>query len=163
MMDQAQIDAERAAIVAEALTWRGTVYHDGPVAVKGVGADCLTFLAGAFTTLLGPIEVPHYSPQWHLHHSRELYVEGILKWGGVEVAGPEDRPPLPGDIVLFKQGRCFAHGAIVTQWPIVIHAYSKRPVGHDDASKGALARYFEQIPEKGDPRAKRLFTLSRWL
>ena len=29
----------------------------------------------------------------------------------------------PGDIALFRFGRTFSHGAIVTDWPRLIHAY----------------------------------------
>ena len=28
----------------------------------------------------------------------------------------------PGDVLLFKFGRAFSHGAIVTAWPQIVHA-----------------------------------------
>ncbi len=34
----------------------------------------------------------------------------------------EVQHPRPGDIALFKVGRLFAHGGIVTQWPFIVHA-----------------------------------------
>lgn len=58
-----------------------------------------------------------YSPQWHLHRGEEKYLEALLAHA-VEVEAPE-----PGDIVVYKVGRCFAHGAIVIEWPTIIHAH----------------------------------------
>ncbi len=31
--------------------------------------------------------------------------------------------PLAGDVAVFRFGRTFSHGAIVVEWPVVIHAY----------------------------------------
>jgi hypothetical protein len=31
--------------------------------------------------------------------------------------------PEPGDVALFRFGRCFSHGSIVTEWPQLIHAW----------------------------------------
>ena len=33
------------------------------------------------------------------------------------------RLPGPGDVAVFRFGRTFSHGAIVTDWPRLIHAY----------------------------------------
>jgi cell wall-associated NlpC family hydrolase len=34
-----------------------------------------------------------------------------------------ERPPLPGDLALYRYGRTISHGAIVTCWPQIIHAH----------------------------------------
>lgn len=59
-----------------------------------------------------------YSPQWHLHQGDEKYLGFLLAYA-VEVETPE-----PGDIVVYRVGRCYAHGAIVTGWPEIIHAHN---------------------------------------
>lgn len=117
-----------------ARTYIGTPYHDRAM-VKGHGADCVTFpiMAGVEAGLIAPFTPKAYSPQWFLHHSEELWIEGLLRFAK-EVIEPQ-----PGDIALFKVGRCFAHGAIVQAWPLIIHA--SKPdgiVSEADASKGEL-------------------------
>ncbi|MGH6967598.1 MAG: hypothetical protein ACREEN_00645 [Stellaceae bacterium] len=162
-----EIAQQRAAIVAEALTWRGTPYVP-EARVKGGGCDCLTLIAGIFETVLGPIDVPHYAKDWHQHNTAELYLEGKDGEPGVlgfcvEVDAPPARAPLPGDIVLWKFGHTFSHGAVVIDWPVVIQSYSNRPVSREDAVRsGTLARYFENIAERGQPRPRRFFTLRQW-
>lgn len=111
---------QRTAIVAEAKTWLRTPFRDC-ARVKGAGIDCAQFIAAVYERVLGrSIDIDPYSPQWHLHKDRELYVEGLLAHGCREIEGPE---VLPGDIVLYHQGRCYSHGAIVITWPTqIIHA-----------------------------------------
>jgi hypothetical protein len=41
--------------------------------------------------------------------------------------------PEPGDIALFRYGRCISHGAIVLAWPRVIHAVVRQGVVIEDA------------------------------
>ena len=41
--------------------------------------------------------------------------------------------PQPADFVVFRFGRTFSHGAIVVEWPIVIHAYIPHGVLLSDA------------------------------
>jgi cell wall-associated NlpC family hydrolase len=60
-----------------------------------------------------------------------MYLDGVLKYTREIFT-----PPQPGDIVLCKIGRLFAHGGIVSQWPRVIHAFSQaRMVLEDDVSR----------------------------
>jgi hypothetical protein len=37
--------------------------------------------------------------------------------------------PEPGDVAIFKFGRCYAHGVIVTKWPLMIHSWVDGGVG----------------------------------
>jgi NlpC/P60 family putative phage cell wall peptidase len=125
----------RAAVVAEARTWLGTPYHHMG-RVKGVGCDCLTLLAEVYAAagIIAPVaEIQFYPPDWHLHRSAELYLAGV-----VERACEIDGPPQPGDIALFRFGRCFAHGAIVTNWPMLIHAWHSAGVVADSAVQPRL-------------------------
>ena len=74
-------DQRRAAVVEEARSWLGTPYHHMG-RVKGVGCDCLTLLAAVYHAagIVPEIEIPHYPPDWHLHRSAELYLEGLLTY-----------------------------------------------------------------------------------
>jgi cell wall-associated NlpC family hydrolase len=108
-----------AAAVAEALTWLNTPYHHG-ARVRGAGADCGQFPAAVFEAcgLVPRLDLGQYPHDWHLHRSDERYlrhVEGHFS----KVPGP----PLPGDLALFRYGRAVSHGAIVVDWPTVVHAY----------------------------------------
>ena len=76
-----------------------------------------------------PIEPPFYVPDWHLHRDAERYLEGLTHYTS-EIPGL----PLPGDIALFRFGRTFSHGAIVTEWPRLVHAYWNIGVVHGDAN-----------------------------
>ena len=128
-------DPRRTAVVAAAREWLGTPYHHMG-RVRRAGTDCLMLLAEVYETagVVPHIEVPFYPPDWNLHRDAERYLEGLVQYAR-EIAGP----PEPGDIALFKFGRCFAHGATVTAWPRLIHAYVGQGVVEADATKGALA------------------------
>jgi cell wall-associated NlpC family hydrolase len=112
------LDPRRAAIVTEAKSWIGTPFHH-EARIKGAGVDCLQLLVGVAQNvgIIGEIKIPHYSPDFHLHRDDETYYEGLLKYL-TEIPGP----PGPGDVALFKLTRIFWHGAIVVEWPRVIHA-----------------------------------------
>ena len=119
---------ERAAVVAETRSWIGTPYVPG-ADVKGAGVDCGMLLIKVFqaTGHMDPTFDPRpYPMQWHFHQVAEKYL------GYIEIFShplPEGVDPSPGDIVLFKFGKCFSHGAIVTEWPHAIHAMRPLKVG----------------------------------
>ena len=102
--------ADRAAVVAAAREWIGTPYHH-MADVKGVGCDCAMLLVRVFCDLglVEPFDPRPYTSDWHLHRGEERYL-GFLLARAAEVAAP-----LPGDVILFKYGRCFSHGGIVTR------------------------------------------------
>ena len=52
---------------------------------------------------------PYYPRDWHLHRSAERYLETVLA-RATEISEDAARP---GDVVLYRFGRAFAHGAIV--------------------------------------------------
>lgn len=125
----------RAAVLEEALSWLGTPYHPHG-RVKGAGVDCAMLLGEVFHAcgMLPDDWAPgYYAPDWHLHRSEELYLQGIQKY-----AKPVTGDPKPGDIALFKFGRTTSHGAIVVQWPRLVHAYKGRGVCLMDATDGEL-------------------------
>jgi len=113
---------QRARIDEVARSWVGTPYHDHGE-VKGSGVDCAKLLACVFAEA-GFIEKPtieDYSPQFFLHQAEERYLGWVTKYAREiprELAGA-------GDVVLYKIGHCFAHGAIIIApgWPHIIHAH----------------------------------------
>jgi NlpC/P60 family putative phage cell wall peptidase len=119
----------RAAVINEAESWIGTPFHHA-ARVKGAGVDCLMLLAEVYQRagVCDRIEPPFYVPDWHLHRDAERYMEGLLRY-----TSPIDAPE-PGDIALFRFGRTFSHGAIVTEWPRLVHAYWSIGVVWGDAN-----------------------------
>ena len=140
-------DMRRAAVLAEAERWIGTPFHH-EARVRGAGVDCLMLLAAVYENagVVGPVAVPHYPADWHMHRDLERYREGLLAYAR-EIPGP----PQPGDIALFKFGRVFSHGAIVTRWPRLIHAYWAIGVVWGDATlhplSGREIRFFTPFAE----------------
>lgn len=129
------MDPLRSAVIAEAELWVGTPYHHMG-RLRGVGCDCLTLLAEIYSRsgVIPQIDIPYYPPDWHLHRGVERYVDGLLDHAHVIDA------PSPGDVALFRFGRCFSHGAIVTGWPQLIHAWHAGGVIRGDATQPLLAR-----------------------
>lgn len=114
-----QEEAEREAVWAEALTWQGTPYHHR-AAVKGQGVDCarLPIAVYAAVGVVEPFDPGQYSPQWHLHQERQIYLAIVRRFAG-QIAREEARK---GDFVLWKFGHTFSHGAILGDPPQIIHA-----------------------------------------
>lgn len=109
------------AAVAEALTWLGTPWHHEG-GVKGAGVDCAMLLVRVFGTVgLIPDIDPRPYPIDHMLHSPDERFLGWLQRYATEVVNVTT--PRPGDVIIYKVGRCFSHAAIVTQWPCVVHAF----------------------------------------
>ena len=142
--------AERNMVVKEALSWQKTPYRH-MARVKGAGADCLTFMACVFENcgLLNKIEIPYYSKDWMNHRSAERYLEGLLKYTREIFTEPQQ-----GDIILWKVGRCFSHGAIVIDYPLIIHAQAGVGVMQENAENAAWLTH----EANGKPRARRVFS-----
>jgi cell wall-associated NlpC family hydrolase len=124
----------RQNVVREAISWLNTPYHHH-ADVKGAGVDCVMLMVrvygacGLIGTDVDPRPYPH---DWHMHRSDEIYL------GGVEALAESVETPLPGDIALFQFGRCVSHGALVIEWPLVLHAYIEHgAVVLTDVSKSA--------------------------
>lgn len=127
--------AQRAAVVAEALSWLGTPYHHQG-RIKGVGIDCAQLAYGVYHAcgLIPSMPLDDYPPDWHLHRDAERYLGRVLEYAHEVETG------LPGDLVLYQVGRAFAHGAIIVEWPSVVHAVAAaRHVLLDCGEGGQLA------------------------
>jgi cell wall-associated NlpC family hydrolase len=123
---------QRQAVVAEALSWERTPYEHQQ-ALKGVGVDCAMFPLAVYQNAgLIPRAVPliEYAGQWHLNQETELYMQWVVKLGGVETT-----ELAPGNLVLYRLGRTFCHGALILDWPSVIHSELRRGVVKADGEK----------------------------
>lgn len=125
----------RGMIVEQARRWLGTPYHhEGDV--MGMGVDCGMILVRVFVDLgfVEPFDPRPYNMDFMLHHDEERYLGIIQACGAIEI----HREPGPGDIAIWRHGRLYSHGAIVTKWPHIIHAFAPcRSVVADDASTRA--------------------------
>lgn len=121
--------SERDAVVAEAISFEQTRYHhmgrlkikraaDGSIIDRG-GVDCaqLPYLTYFNVGLIPEIPVEYYPEDWFMHHDEERYLATVSKYAH-EVAAP-----LPGDLAVWRFGRCYAHGGIVITpgWPDIVH------------------------------------------
>ena len=123
------VEAQRQAVTTAARRWLGTPFHHEAM-VKGAGVDCGMFLIAVYREvgLIPEFTVEHYSSQWHLHRSREWYLELLAQFGR-EIPEEERRQ---GDVVIWKFGRVFSHAAIILLWPVVIHAVNGQGVVTDN-------------------------------
>jgi cell wall-associated NlpC family hydrolase len=106
---------QRAAIVAEAKSWQGTPYAEH-VHVKGVGTDCGQILYAIYRAcgLLPEVQLPKdYSIQVAQHRASTEYVEFVNRYFR-EIPEADVQP---GDLVLYKLGLAYAHGAVIVAWP----------------------------------------------
>jgi NlpC/P60 family putative phage cell wall peptidase len=113
--------AQRTAVVAAARSWIGTPYHHA-ADIKGAGVDCAMILVRVYCDvgLVEPFDPRPYTRDWMLHRDDERYLSVLLAHAG-EVSVPSE-----GDVILFRFGRCFSHGGIVSRRdPLtIIHAFA---------------------------------------
>ena len=145
-----EIAQRRDGVCRIARSWLGTPYHHMG-RVRGAGVDCAMFPLEVYCEagLIGDIEVPYYPADWMLHRSEEIYLHIVQECATELTALPATAggSVLPGDFVLYRFGRCFAHGAIVIEWPTVIHAVNGKGVILSDGERegfliGRTKRFF---------------------
>ena len=111
---------QRRAVVAAVRKWVLTPYHF-EADILGAGVDCGMLLVRVFVDLglVPPFDPRPYPPDWMLHRDEEKYLGWVYK-----ACGPVEKPQ-PGDIALFRFGRCYSHGGIVTEADPValVHAF----------------------------------------
>ena len=139
---------ERLAVVRSARRWLGTPYHHH-AAVIGAGVDCARLLVEAFVGagITEDFEVEQYNHDWHLHRDEERYLNKIEEY--LTQLDDDERPlkergedfyVRPGNVIAWRVGRTYSHGAIVTLWPNIIHAsFPARSVIEESILGGILA------------------------
>lgn len=141
----------RDEIVRQAELWLGTRWHHNACRL-GAGVDCGRLLIAVYAGagLIEEFDVGQYAPDFMLHRAEERFL------GFVMSRTDEVERPQKGDVAMFKFGKCFAHGAIVTEWPKIIHSYRHEgKVTRGDASQGRLAFNGEK------PREVRFFSIDK--
>ncbi len=114
----------RRRVVAEARSWTGTPYHHQG-SLKGVGVDCVWLLVRVFQAVgVVPADFNpgNYSREWYFHRSEEVYLAGVQTYARPL---PDDVAPQPGDVALYKVGKCVSHGAIIVDDELLVHANRK--------------------------------------
>lgn len=116
---------ERQRVIDEARTWLGTPWvHMGRTKNDGKkqgGVDCGMFLIEVFHRcgFIENIDPGYYPKDWSYHKHGEMYLNLVAKKGR-----PITKEELqPGDVILYKFGRVYSHGAIVLDFPTIIHSY----------------------------------------
>lgn len=147
---------QRHKVIEVSESWLKTPYHPGPGArVKHAGVDCCQFLVAVYSEagLLPDLDLGNYSPTVHLHREDTQYEDTIRQYAN-EITEAEAQP---GDMVLYKVGRAFAHGAIIKTWSsCVIHAVDEMGVIYSDAGN---ERFLLFIGSGQRRREKKFFTL----
>jgi len=134
------------------MTWLRTPHHNG-ARLKNVGVDCGQFPLAVYEAvgLIPPTATSRYSPQFHLNRGEEWYLSYCQSLG--RELGDGEKPQ-NGDFAIYKVGRVFSHGAIIIDWPHVIHSYVGVGVSLDLGNKGWMAQNRD-----GSPRPVKFFTL----
>lgn len=113
---------QRQRVVAAVKLWVGTPYRQmGYTRGKQGAVDCSMLLVAAWVDagVVLPFDPRPYPSDWHLHRSEERY----LAW--MEKCAKAVWAPQPGDVVLYRFGRCFSHGGVVIDGAHIVHAFVK--------------------------------------
>ena len=113
-------------IVQEARAWIGTPYvHQS--SVQGVGCDCLGLIRGIWRRLHAaePEAVPAYSFDWGEPQGDERLWQAATR----HLNDVSARPPLPGDVLLFRmrEGAVAKHLGVLAssgETATFVHAYA---------------------------------------
>lgn len=135
----------RDKIIEEALSWQNTPWHHMGE-VKGAGVDCAQFVKNVYVNvgLVEWFDTGYYPQDWMMHKEEERFL-GIVERYAKQVHRPEK-----GDIVVYKVGRCFSHGGIVIQWPLIIHAFQPeysvvQAYGDQGFLRGKLTKFYSVL------------------
>lgn len=140
---------QRARVIEESRRWIGTPYRHC-MDTLGQGVDCAMHLVRSWVDagIVHSFDPRPYPPSWHIHQSEERYLSWVMS-AAVEVPTPR-----PGDIVLWRFGRCLSHGGIVTRPGVVVHAVLDLGVCTESDMHEA---YLEYVGRSGRPRERRYF------
>ncbi len=138
----------RQEAVNDARTWLGTPYVKR-ARVKGAGVDCGQLLA-AYLLDIGAVtekdieERGPYGSDWFHHTSDEVYLKALMTFGKLiaETVCRGGQKPDDGNLVLFRAvgSKRYNHGAIITSWPMGIHA-NREGVCETDLVNDPLTSY----------------------
>lgn len=132
-------------LIAEAATWAGTPYRF-KARLKGLGADCGTFMVDVAKTIYACAPLPNYTSTY-LTDDNDYHVDWVLSFC---IETTEDDVE-EGDIVLFKYGRKFAHCGFVDADGYVWHCWGRGGLG------GVTRSPMTWFKDRGRDRPRRFF------
>lgn len=132
-------------VIAEAKTWEGTPYRF-KARLKGLGADCGTFMVDVARTVYACPSLPNYTSTY-LTDANEYHLDWVN--GFCELVGEHD--VAVGDIVLFKYGHKLAHCGFVDEDGYVWHCWGRGGLG------GVTRSPMSWFRERGRDRPRRFF------
>jgi len=152
-LSNVDVDAPRLLVGNTALDLVGSPYqHMGQT--PEVGFDCATLLIEVFARagIIRKFRPEFYPEDFWMHSSEERYLRVVEQYAHkVE----EPRAPLTGDILLYRwhkvecrHGKCvcgrpISHGAIVVNFPHVVHAWKDdHLVEIVDTGRAPLSQFF---------------------
>jgi cell wall-associated NlpC family hydrolase len=115
---------QRSAVIAEAIDWLHTPWvHQANI--KGEAVDCAMSLIEWFyrARIIAWFDPRPYPRSWFVHQDEEIFLNTIVNHFRCTEIAPA--AATPGDLVLYRLGRCYAHGALVVEPKLVIHAFAK--------------------------------------
>ena len=144
----------RADVVREARSWVRTPYHSC-ADIKGAGVDCGMLLVRVYvdTGHVESFDPRPYPSDWYLHRSEEKYLEIVERFSH------QIEKPDVGDIMVFRFGRCYGHGGIITSILPLTLVHAHRPAGmvleeplyrHPDLSDPGRNPRFYSIWSRGE-------------
>jgi len=113
---------QRAHAVRAMLGWIGTPFRDcGFVKGPNGAVDCAMSLVGTYREagLIGDFDPRPYPSRWFQHREEERFLDCLAQLGAHETDAAR-----PGDILVWRFGRTYAHGAVMINAREVCHAYA---------------------------------------
>jgi len=99
----------------ECISWMGTPYKHRCY-TKGAGCDCVGFAASVLVNVglmrFDFKDLPNYARDYHLHETRSLLLEAVMKYLPSEVipVQPDEKYELKdGDVLAFNFGKAAGH------------------------------------------------------
>lgn len=113
---------KRDALFSELSGWVGTPFRHR-AGVKGLGADCSHFVAAVLNAAGYKVAFvwPDYPPDWNLHLSKEVLLDGVMRQITAEVV--THNKLMDGDLLFFRFGKAMGHMAIFCRGKIYHAAY----------------------------------------
>jgi cell wall-associated NlpC family hydrolase len=150
-------DPRRELVIAEARAWLRTPYHHQQ-RVRGAGVDCGQFPLAVYEAagVIPHVDVPHYPADFAMHSEEEWYLRIVERFAR------EVEAPRPGEFAIWQWGKTFSHGAIVIDWPTIIHSWALAvsrdlPTGQviEMSAESAKLKF---IGKSGKPRPVKFFS-----
>lgn len=118
----------------------GTPYHHH-ARRKGAGVDCGMLIIASFVEAgaLPDFDPGFYTRDWHLHRGEEKYLSFVERYlTKVQEAECLSSlgPILPGQVIVWKVGRTYSHGAVTTSSNSFVHASHPARVTEEVAMRG---------------------------